>query len=439
MKSLALLTIVAVAASAPAADLWMCSNNGIQRIVTLSPQDGSLVDQNFITMSGVSASVVARCATQIDDKIYMSVPLNNVVQVYSLDGQLENTISVASPNGIRYINGEVYVCSGGTPKQVIRMTKSGVVLGSFTTADSPMDVIQVGNELRVSVYNASQTANISAIQRFSLTGTDLGALFTNLAGPQQIQPLANGNLLIGCFVNTSTRTSGIYEITPAGALAAGTPNPFAIGWRVRGVALLENGKYLMTKSDGIFQYDRATDLETQVTTGSGHFVNRIQYTNYAITANNPAIAGADRQRKVFVEIRNTSTGAVVASFTKDGGTGPTHMIMGRTFAPAGNYDIAVRSEGTLWRILRNQPVNLTNDLLGTASLLAGNIVADDIIDIADYVQLSGAFSQTNGDANWSTPNGAGIAPRDCDITNDGIVDIADYIVLAQNFGASGDL
>lgn len=421
-----------------AADLWMCSNNGIQRIVTLSPVDGSVVDQNFITMSGVSSGLIARCATQIDDRIYMSVTANNVVQVYTLDGVLVNSITVATPNGIRYINGEVYVCSGGTPKQVIRMTKSGLVLGSFTVPDSPMDVIQVGSELRVSIYNASQTTNISAIQRYSLTGIDLGALYTNIAGPQQIQPLSNGNLLVGGFVQTGTRPSGIYDITSAGTLAPGLPNPFAIGWKVRGVALLDTGNYLMTKADGIFLYNKATDLETSLTTGSGHFINRVKYTSADISANNPALTGTDRLRNVFVELRDTSNGSVVASFTKVGGFGPALSATARTFANNGNYDIAIRSEGTLWRILRNQPFNINSALNASVTLVSGDIKADNIVDIGDYSQLAMAFDATSGDANWATPNGEGIAPRDCDLTNDGFVDIADYTVLAANFDASGD-
>lgn len=59
------------------------------------------------------------------------------------------------------------------------------------------------------------------------------------------------------------------------------------------------------------------------------------------------------------------------------------------------------------------------------SLINGDVVSDETVDIADYVALAAAFGALPGESNWNDY---------ADLNHDGIVDIADYCLLINNFG-----
>lgn len=64
-----------------------------------------------------------------------------------------------------------------------------------------------------------------------------------------------------------------------------------------------------------------------------------------------------------------------------------------------------------------------------ASLLAGDINGDNLVDITDFSLLASAFGSDPASPYWNPY---------ADLNNDGVVDISDFSLLAANFGLSGD-
>ncbi|MBL8047822.1 MAG: hypothetical protein JNJ45_03985 [Chthonomonas sp.] len=94
----------------------------------------------------------------------------------------------------------------------------------------------------------------------------------------------------------------------------------------------------------------------------------------------------------------------------------------------GNLDLYF--EGSHW-LRRKVSVNVpTAGLNGVnATLINGNAVFDDFIDVADYSALAAAFDAIPSSGNWNAQ---------ADFNGDDIIDIADYTILAANFDIVGD-
>jgi Bacterial protein of unknown function (DUF922)/Dockerin type I domain len=95
--------------------------------------------------------------------------------------------------------------------------------------------------------------------------------------------------------------------------------------------------------------------------------------------------------------------------------------------PLGAYHLAIKGDRWLRRVI---PLHVDGDVSGvTATLLAGDINNDNVVDDADYQLLRAAFGSRPGDANWN--------PQ-ADLNCDGVVDQADLQLLQSNFGKAGD-
>lgn len=130
-------------------------------------------------------------------------------------------------------------------------------------------------------------------------------------------------------------------------------------------------------------------------------------------------------KQVVVDFRTPGTSTVVSSSTVTLGAGGSYTA---NIAP-GTYDVAYRGDRTLTRVLANRVLG-SGGLSGqNASLLTADIVDDNIVDIADYTALAGAFSATPSSGSWNAL---------ADLNFDGIIDIADYTLLAGNFSLTGD-
>jgi photosystem II stability/assembly factor-like uncharacterized protein len=95
--------------------------------------------------------------------------------------------------------------------------------------------------------------------------------------------------------------------------------------------------------------------------------------------------------------------------------------------PGQSYTLAIK--GVKW-LQRDVNVNATSGATGvTATLLAGDVNNDNMINIEDFGLLAAAYGSAPGNTNWN-PN--------ADLNCDGVVDINDFELLAANYGLSGD-
>lgn len=125
---------------------------------------------------------------------------------------------------------------------------------------------------------------------------------------------------------------------------------------------------------------------------------------------------------------------VLDSGTATLGTGGTYSI-----ATVATGTAKLRVKGRTWLAKTSGDLDLTNNVVNAdLSLTNGDVNGDNIVDIADYVYLAGAFSLDSSVGNWLTADGNGIRPVDSDLNGDGIVDIADYTILAGAFSMVGE-
>ena len=124
---------------------------------------------------------------------------------------------------------------------------------------------------------------------------------------------------------------------------------------------------------------------------------------------------------LHVELADAATGNVRYSFnaaTTENGEFTTQAI------EPGNYLVAVKGEHTLQRVTKTV-IDATNEPLNLGLLAAGDIYADNMINIRDF----SLFRRTYGSCG---------ADHSADLDGSGCVDIQDLQLLIQNFGLSGE-
>ncbi|MBL8048574.1 MAG: hypothetical protein JNJ45_07830 [Chthonomonas sp.] len=141
----------------------------------------------------------------------------------------------------------------------------------------------------------------------------------------------------------------------------------------------------------------------------------------------------DVGKTVAWELKNGAT--VVDSGTTTLGTGGSYNI---GTIKTGNLDLRMKARTWIGATLIGLNVDGTAISSANLSLKNGDVNGDNIVDIADYSYLAGAFDLDASAPNWLTADGNGIRPVDSDLNGDTNVDIADYTILAMNFDAVGD-
>jgi outer membrane protein assembly factor BamB len=97
-------------------------------------------------------------------------------------------------------------------------------------------------------------------------------------------------------------------------------------------------------------------------------------------------------------------------------------------APRGDYTLAIQGSVYLRKdvAVDNRAGAVTNL---TATLLAGDINGDNVVNLQDFSLLAAAYGSSAGSANWNPS---------ADLNGDGVVDLQDFELLAANYGLSGD-
>jgi len=248
-------------------NVLLAVDTGRNRVITLSPDDGAVLNANFILDVGAGSPFdfqTPRAAIQVGDEIWVSdqSPGVNAIYRFGLDGSYLSRIGgnvpgggLSNVRGMRFIDGTVYVVNAGTDNgapgaSIVRIDPAGQILGSFSTlalggtvGGSPWDIVAYGGQLLVS------DGSSRALQLYNPDGSYVGAFtgaFNNI--PQQMFVRANGNVLSAANGSQPLASFGLYEFDPAGAIVTrwtGTP-----GLGVRGVAELSNGLYLISEAGG---------------------------------------------------------------------------------------------------------------------------------------------------------------------------------------------
>ena len=164
---------------------------------------------------------------------------------------------------------------------------------------SPWDVKYYNGELLVSNYSSSMTTGVSRIDRYDLAGNLIGNLYqqnnnvtTGMIGPQQVNVHSNGNLLVGGFMNnTGTTQSGVYQLSPTGQTLA----QYANGLGPRAGFLMDNGKIMFTKGDGVWSWNPADSTYAALLSGTNvnaKYINEIAFMPEPASLTFLLIAGA---------------------------------------------------------------------------------------------------------------------------------------------------
>ncbi len=265
----ALLALTGTLASAPswAQEVLLAVDTRLNRVMTLNPFSGAVLNANFIVDSGPTGLFdlqTPRVAIQVNNEIWLADQGPNVNAIFRFDhaGGFIGRIGGNTPGGglsnirgMRFIDGVVYAVNAGTDNgapgpSIVRISPQGNILGSFSTlasgsavGASPWDVVSFGGQLLVS------DGTSRALQRYNLDGSYAGALtgaFNNI--PQQMQVRANGNVLAAANGSQPLASFGLYEFTGTGSLVTSWTGTPSLG--VRGVYELGNGQYLISEAGG---------------------------------------------------------------------------------------------------------------------------------------------------------------------------------------------
>lgn len=254
------------------------------RVMAFDPATGDLLDADFIPADPTNLSTPIHAILANDgNSILVSDQLEDVVQQYALDGTylgvfapaggVDNTI-LDNVRGISLdATGNLLVSVGGGANDdaIAAFDTAGNFIGNRVAnsaggLDSPFDVVINGSELLVGGITSD------ALHRYDLAGTYIADLAPINTFPEQLQVLANGNVLVANFSGTQ---EGVMELTSAGAVV-GISDPASLGG-YRGVFELPNGNILTTNGGGVHEIDRAGNLvETKIAGVSARFIEFVQ-------------------------------------------------------------------------------------------------------------------------------------------------------------------
>jgi len=245
------------------------------RVIAVSPVDGSLIDANFIPTNNSLLDSPKHALPTPRGTILVADQLKDAIHEFDGFGTYLRTIADLTNNGIDNIRGiairegKLYVTVGsGTYQNTIqRFNLDGTGQETFISQNlsSPFAIYFRENDMLVSNSNAS-----ALIRQFDLSGAFLGQWGgTTIRFPQQIARRSNGNLLVAGF----STPAGVYEFDAAGNQVA----YYNVSSGPRGVYELENGLILVTDASGVKVFDPnaqnpADTVQTLVSGGNFQYI-----------------------------------------------------------------------------------------------------------------------------------------------------------------------
>lgn len=268
--------------AAGAQDVLLVTDWTGRKVMTFSPQDGSLLNDTFIPDGGRLRQPINAIASG-RGTILVSDQLADAIFEYDLQGQFIRTFTdittsgIDAPKGIDIRDGILYaVVTAGPMEDTIQKfdlvtgAHLGKWAGGFTNG---ADIHFRAND---ALLGDNDTDNII---RYNLDGTVAGILVDSdgvngIDLPYQIQDEAGGKLLVGGFA----APTGVYEYDADGNQL----NVWGDGF-VRGGYRLDNGTLLYTQNRAVTRWN--TDTNTKIddvagfgTVGNFQFIERANLT-----------------------------------------------------------------------------------------------------------------------------------------------------------------
>lgn len=269
------LSIFAFIAFAMSQQSILVIDSSTKIISQLNATDGSLINGNFIDVSPLTPGTI-KGLTQVDNKIWVSDQTKDAIYIYSLAGIYESTISTGLDNirGLNVVNNEVWVSNassgnGATANSIVRFSKSGVNLGSYSSITSPFDVLDLGNG------NALITSfSTSGIQKMSYDGITTSSFVASgvISNGEQINFNNSGNIICSVFSSSGSNPAGIYEFSLTGTKLNNWP--ITTG-SIRGVIATNDIDYLVSTSTGVYKLNPTTGVSTLAIAGNFQFFTKI--------------------------------------------------------------------------------------------------------------------------------------------------------------------
>ncbi|MBL9032528.1 MAG: hypothetical protein JNM80_12585 [Phycisphaerae bacterium] len=282
----AILCVAGLASATLGQQRLMITDSGAgDRVMLFDPQDGSVVDLDWITDIGAVgwSFTTPKEAMVVGNEIWVSDQVVDIIARFDFNRAFLGTIT-AHPGGgvLDNIRG---MGTDGTNVYVTLMHGTAALRGVcvYTTAGAPVaflpgsgsyfDAERFGTDLLVS----NSTSN--NIERWSTAGTFLGNFATGVVFPQQVVIHTDGSVIsVSSIANPGIE--GVYHHNADGSLrrfidTEGLKTQF--GEHVpRGSVVLGDGHYLIAASTGVYKYFVDTGIFTRIVASvDAQYITRI--------------------------------------------------------------------------------------------------------------------------------------------------------------------
>jgi len=238
------------------------------RLVALSPVDGSLIDDNLFELAGGTPVH----AVQVGQEIWISEQIGDRISRWSLQGEALGAVGadggLDNIRGMALLEDQLLVTNAGTNNgapgaAIVRVSLDGNIIGhvgTSATSSSPFEIQVRDSDLLVASSSAGDD-----IHRYDFAIASLGTFHdtTSLNFAQQMAIADNGDILAAGF-----SSNNIVRLNPNnGELISQFPASGA-----RGVLQLSNGNILWSNSSGVHVYDVSAQTSSLVYSGGArHF------------------------------------------------------------------------------------------------------------------------------------------------------------------------
>ena len=264
----------------PAEGIILIPNSATNSVMALDPETGELIDAAYFPADDVNLSTPIEILFN-GSTYFISDQLKKLVQEYDMDGNFlgtfapeggENTSILNNIRGMHLReNGNLLVTVAGTTNahSVAEFNSEGEYLGNFIANEAgglngPWDILYRPdyNDYLVSANGSS------GIHRYDHEGEFLGMFASGLAFPEQMQLLANGNILVANF----SGAQGLYEFDSLGVQVG----YYNVVTGLRGVHELPDGNILVTNSAGVHKINRENQSLGLMASGNARFITLVK-------------------------------------------------------------------------------------------------------------------------------------------------------------------
>lgn len=250
------------------------------KIIKLNPNNGDVINANFIVNPGPLQSP-KQAMLSPHGFISVSDQISDLVQKYDTSGNYlghfapAGGVATAILDNIRghnYLsNGNLVVTvgAGGNNNAIPQFDASGNFINQFIAAgagglNSPFDIVFRTNDCLVTGSSSNK------VHRYTLEGVYLNDLVSNIAFPQQIHLMSNGNFAVAAF----STPSALYIYDSIGTTIAS----YNIVTGLRGGYRLPNGNYIVTNGSGIHEINTSNVLVRTILAGlNAQYINYVDF------------------------------------------------------------------------------------------------------------------------------------------------------------------